>query len=252
MENIQGISWSIVVMFVLLSPLALTIGPSLPVDINANNFIVHWEGHNDTWANPVSWGALSVWPIVTLFAAGQTGVDRIFYSSQELLVGRFTYWEIGNFLFLGLMLIAAARMALRQASGARPYDYTLVIALATMGAFMFKTGSPAYYFVPAIALVILTRASVKNLAYYFMVVALSIVTVVALYGIGVFWLGSNPLLGVGLFDIDNPITHFAQGIMNSDQFINLGASANIVVLICLVVEVMRPLFASRRWDRQRP
>lgn len=242
-ENLQGMAWSVVFVFFLLAPFSLKIGPSLIADILAKTFVVNYEASNDRWTTVVSWSALSIWPLVTLIADGKTGLDRIFYSSKERLVGGLAYWQVGNLLFGTLFVAAAALVLLRRFSAARSSNYIPIIAMATLGLFMLKTEFAAFHILPALALVILSRRSMNNFAYCAVVTILSMTIFVPMYSIAGIWLSYNPFLSIGLFDPANPITRVFKDFITWDWFITLGSLANLLVLVWLGVLAARPLLS---------
>jgi len=239
-ENIRAISYSIVVMFLLLGPLSLQIGPTLWVDVILNALRLHVASGNGVWATLVSWNALSIWPMVTLLVSGQTGVNRIFYPATNKLVGSITYLQMGTYLFVGIIMVAVALIWFSRRLTVKPDSYLMMVALGTMGLFMLNTGSPAYHFIPVIALVILLRKSMSNSEYFTVVGILTFTTAVALYSVGVFWLQSDPLLGVGLFNATNPIVAFMGKVMTWNWFITLGSLANLFVMIFLFIKAIFP------------
>ncbi len=243
-ENLQAIAWSVVLVFLLLAPFSLKIGPSLSVDVVAKSFGVNYEASNDRWTTLVSWSALSLWPLVTLIADGQTGLNRIFYSSKERLVGELAYWQVGNLLFGALFVAAAALVLLRQSSATRSSSYIPIIALGTLGLFMLKTEFAAFHVLPALALVILSRRSMNNFAYCTIVAILTITIFVPMYSIAGVWQSYNPPLSIGLFDPANPITRFFKGLIAQDLFITLGSLANVLVLVWLGIVSVRPFLRA--------
>lgn len=234
-ENIKAIFWTIIVMFIIVAPFSLSIGPSLPVDILINSFHLHIRGANDPYTTLVSWGALSVWPLVTFSIDGQTGINRIFYSAMEPLIGTITYWHLGNILFIALLILLVIRLAFQRIS-----DYIPFISLGTLGFFMFKTGFSAFHFLPALALLIISRKSIKSSTYYLMVGILSITTFLSMYSLAAFWMTSHPLWNVGIFDPNNCVSGSIKVLVTSDIFITFGSLANLSLLIWLGLHCLKP------------
>ena len=239
-ENVQGVCWSVVMVFVILAPFLLAIGPSILVDLLANTFHLHVQAFNDRWTTLVSWSALSIWPLVTLAVDGQSGLNRIFYSSREVLIANVPYWQFGNVLFGGMFLAVAGLLGLRRSTAANPYGHIPLIAFATLGLFMLKTEFAAFHVLPALALLIVSGRLMNTLGYAISVLILTMTTFISMYSVAGIWMAYNPPLSVGLFDPANPFTHFFKGFLTWDWFITLGSLGNVGVLVWLGITAVRP------------
>jgi hypothetical protein len=242
-QNVRSFTWSVVALFLILSPLFFSIGPTLGIDVMINAFLLHGVGLNDSWATPVSWNGLSIWPMVTYLLDNQNGLGRIFYNAQIPLLGNISYLQMGTFLSIATIGLAGAIMYFKRLEGLS-FNYLTVVAMGTLALFMLKTGTPAYHFVPAIALVLLLRKSMSATEYCVAAGVLSLTTVIASYSVGIYWLGADPLFGIGLFDIANPVVSFIGKIMTWDWFITLGSLANIGLLIWLVIKSVLPKYSG--------
>jgi len=244
-ENIQGVCWSVVMVFLILAPFLLAIGPSILVDLLANTLHLHVQAFNDRWTTLVSWSALSVWPLFTHAVDGQSGLNRIFYSSREVLIATVPYWQFGNVLFGGMFLAVAGILGVRGSKVASPYGHIPMIAFATLGLFMLKTEFAAFHFLPALALLILSGRSMNTLGYTVSVLILTMTTFISMYSVAGIWMAYNPPLSVGLFDPANPVTRFFKDFLTWDWFITLGCLGNLGVLVWLGITAVRPYLWSR-------
>src|SRR5207249_182061 len=86
-QNATSLAWALIIIFVVMSPFLFSISPSFLADFMRNVLSVQEFGGNEAALTTVSLDAYSVWPLVTMFAAGQSGLGRMFYPSSSLLVG---------------------------------------------------------------------------------------------------------------------------------------------------------------------
>lgn len=242
-ENQRAVSWGVIMIFLLLSPFSLRIGPTLVEDNLLNALGLHFAGFNDQWTTLVSWSALSIWPLITRIVDGQTGLERVFFSAREPVIAGMAYWELGNFLF-GLLFVGVAALLSLRRSLADGAAYFPALSLAMLGLFMLKTEFAAFHLLPALALVILCRKSMGGLGYAVSVIVLTVTIFVPMYSIGAIWLSYNPPLSVGLFDPAQPVTRFFKSFMTRDWFLTLGSLANLFVLVGLAVTAAR----KPRWS----
>jgi hypothetical protein len=216
------------------------------VDIWANQLRFQEAGGNEAAQTVVSLGALSVWPLVTHFAEGVSGLARFRYPSVSPLIGDFTYQRISQLLTLGVVLVVAGALLFRRRSATGMGDCLPLLALGTTAFLMLKTGLAATHFVLGLPLLILCRRSMKSVPYYSLVAIWTITTLVTMYG----GLGSA-IAGVesmapALHSSNNPVTRLFMDLYSSDWFITAGSLANTLVLAWLALEVLRPLLAFRR------
>ena len=251
-ENAQAISWSIILTFLFLGPFLLEISPSLPLDIWANQLRFQEGGGNEAAQTVVSLGALSVWPLVTYFAEGVSGLARFSYPSVSPLVGDLTYQRISQLLTLGTVLVVAGALLLRRRSATAASDYLPLLALGTTAFLMLKTGLAATHLLIGLPLLILCRRSMKDAPYLSLVGIWTITTLVTMYGsLGSAISGVESLAPL-LHSSNNVVTRLFIDLHSSDWFISVGSLANAVVLGWLAVEGLRPLRASWRRSEAAP
>jgi len=237
-QNVEGMSWGVLISFILTAPLALMLAPSLPVDLFRAAFDVHVVGEDSARSTLVSWSALSVWPLVTQWAAGQADLGRIFYSSKEPLIGNVTYWHVGNVLFLAVLLMSILAIMLIKRTD-RSSKHIPILALGTLGLFLLKTGFAAFHLIPALALVIIGGSIFGRAAHYLAVTGLTLTTFVAMYGVAGVWMTTHPWWNVGLFSPEHPVTQVFIRLLTSDWFITMASLSNLAVLGWLAVVVVR-------------
>jgi hypothetical protein len=234
-QNLQAVTWLVIAVFLILGPFLFIIGSSLVVDLLANAAKLHVKGLNDQWTSLVSWGALSVWPLITRFAHGESGLDRLVLSSRTPLIGGITYWQLGNWLFGVFFVTLATMVGLRGPSGNDGRNYIPAIALGTLGLFLLKTEFAPFHGLPALVLVVLSRKSMDDVTYCATVAALTATTFLAMYSIAAVWLSYNSIMSIGLFDPGNSLTRFFRAFITRDWFISIGSLANLTVLAWLAL-----------------
>ncbi len=234
-ENVAAISWSIILVFILISPFLLSIGPSLPKDVLANTLYVQTAGGNEPVFNIVSYDAYSIWPLITYVDAGQRGLSRIFYSSTAPLLGSLSYQQVGQILALGVILIAAGLLLFYRKVRSSPENYFLVLALGMIGFFVFATGLAATTFVIGLPFLIICKRSLRNVAYYSVIGLWTMTTFVPMYGSLGFDISNVGYLAPALYQ--STLTRYFMALYSSDLFITLGTVVNLMIFVWLGAEV---------------
>ncbi len=243
-ENVEAISWSIVVAFLFLGPFALAISPSLPVDILVNTLLVQPRGNEALW-NAVSLDAYSVWTLVTYFVGGAKGLARIFYPSVAPLIGPITYRQLSQILTTALILFLAGILLVhRKAARDR---YIPIVALGTLSLLVLYTGFSSVHFVIGLPLLVLCRKSMDSAVYYTVIAIWTVTTFVPMYGIFGFAIAGVGYLAPALHHSSNAITHLFMDLFSSDRFMTLGAAANVIALLWLLCEAL--LFGGSSAER---
>ena len=238
-RTILSIAWAVIAMFIVLVPLSLSVAPSLPIDVFANAFLLHVGHGNDPWTQPASYGAMSIWPLVTQVVGHAHGVNRILYPALTWLFGRHSYYNVGNDL-LALSLESLAIVALvRKKRLAQPGQLSLLLATASACLLMLVTGTPGYYFLLVIFLLAMSRPALKASVFWYCLLVVSATTFFSEYGMGAYWLTHSSVWSVGVYDPSIPLTHVAGELPTFDWFITLCCIANLTVLLLLVVNVFR-------------
>jgi hypothetical protein len=236
-DNLPAISWTVIVNFVVWAPLTLATSPSLPVDVLLNTLHVQEAGGNQSVLTTVSQDAYSVWPLVTYFLHGSTGVLRAFTPSSSIVVGGLTYQVLSQIVTVAAMLVVCAAL-LRKRATIEPGGYIPTVALGVTAFLMLLTGIVATHFLLALPLLILCRPWMNPTAFWFVVVTWTITTFVPMYGD----------MGASITVIDYPllapernaVTHFFVSLYSWDRFITTGVVANICALIWLGWLALRP------------
>jgi hypothetical protein len=242
-ENISGLSWTVIVMFIAIAPLTLATSPSLPVDIMLHNFNVQEAGGNNPALTTVSQGAYSIWPLVTFFANGTSGTGRAYTPSAGMLFGSVTYQLAGQVLTVVAMLVFGAALWMRAQTRDLVGSHLPFVTLGVMSFLMLLTGVVSTHFLLALPLVILCRRWMDPIAYWYVVVTWSIGTLVPMFGdMGMALRGRGyPLLGPEY----NPVTRFVVDLYSWDRFINVAIVANICAVVWLAVLAFRPSSSTR-------
>ena len=233
-ENVAAISWSVILIFTFISPFLVSISPSLPKDILANTLYVQEAGGNELVFNIVSYDAYSIWPLITYLVAGQRGLSRIFFSSAAPLLGPLNYQQVSQIITLGVILIAAGLLLFNRKLRSSPENYFLVLALGTIGFFVFATGLAANHFVIGLPFLIMCKRSLRNVAYYSVIGLWTLTTLVPLYGSLGFAISNVGYLVPTIYQ--SPATGYFMALFSSDLFITLGTVANVMIFAWLDAE----------------
>ena len=242
-ESVVAISKAVISVFVILLPFSLLISPTLPVDNLFNAFFLHVGTGNDTWTLPLSWGGLSVWPLVVPLFYDLSGIGRVLFPAQTEAFGAMTFFEAGTLLVVGVVAALAIRTLFRQPERRPQMSISVLMAAATMALFTLKTGTPTYHFILPLALLIAARASLPRFAYWTSVAILSTTAFVSMYAMGSYWLTRHPTWSVGLYDEGNPVSRVFATMADQDWYIVVGSVANLLVLGMLLWFSFRPFYA---------
>jgi len=236
-QNLWAVSWTVILIFVVLAPLTLATSPSLPIDVALANVRNQQAGGNPAVFFPVSFDAYSIWPLVTYLAHGASGLLRMFTTSSTSLIGSVTYQGASQFLTLGAALFVCAAVLIRTSSTKRPGAYLPFVALGISSFLMLVTGSLATYFLLAIPFLLLSRPWMGTLAYFYVVIAWTITTLVPMFGdMGIVISSQDyPLLATA----HNAVTRFFVQLYASDRFITIGVTANVCAVLWLAYSTFR-------------
>jgi len=243
-ENVSAISWTLIVTFIAWLPLTLAISPSLPVDVMLNNFSVQENGGNEAILTTVSQSAYSLWPLVTFFAHGASGLDRSFTPSAALLVGSLTYQQAGQILTVVALLVVSAALAFRKRARLEEGGYIPLVALGITSFLMLLTGLVATHFLLALPFLILCRRWIGALPLVGIVVIWTVTTLVPMFG------EMSSVLAQQQYPIlagqSNAIRLFVSQLYGSDRFINAAIVANLCAVIWLALLIFGPGRPSTR------
>jgi hypothetical protein len=236
-QNLVSVSWVVILTFILSAPLTLAIGPSLPFDILLNNLRVQEAGGNDAALTTVSQGAYSIWPLLTYFLNGASGMQRAIIRSSTVVVGPLTYQLVAQILTVAAIGLLVAILARRKRSSFDQGGYVPIIALGVASFLMLLTGGVATHFLLALPFFLLCRRWVGSDAYFFVALAWTITTLVTMFGdMGlVISTRDYPFLAPE----NNAITRFMVTMFTSDKFISVGVTANICAVAWLAIRTFR-------------
>ncbi len=227
--SIRALSWTVVTVFLLLLPLTLAIGPTLPVDVTLNNFVIQQAGGNAARLSTVSQDAYSIWPLVTYVVSGASGLQRAFTPSSADVVGSLTYQRLGLILTVVALLAIGAALALRSREKLENGGYLPLVALGICSFLMLLTGVVATHFLLALPFLLLCRRWMGGIAYFYVAAIWTVTTLVPMYGDmgGVITAADYPALA------NSVLTRVAVGLYQWDRFITVSIVANLCALVWL-------------------
>jgi len=238
-ENLAAISSTVIITFIAILPMTLATSPSLPIDIMLNNFHVQQGGGNERTLTTVSQDAYSIWPLVTYFARGASGLGRAFTPSADRLIGPLSY-QIASQAFTAIALsLTSSTLALRKSSEIRAGHYMPLAAVGVMSFLMLFTGILATYFLLALPMILLTRRWTDNLAYFFSVAVWTISTLVPMFGDMGIALTAASQANAPLAPENSPLTQFFINLYASDRFITVAVVGNVCAVVLLAVSAFR-------------
>jgi len=242
-QNFSALSWTVIVVFLLLTPFTLATSPSLPIDVMLHNVNVQEGGGNVVILTTVSQDSYSIWPLVTLFARGASSLQRAFTPSSDLLIGSLTYQRVSQVLTVSAMLVLAGTLVFKKRATEEAGAYLPFVALGIASFLMLLTGILATHFLLALPFLLLCRRWMGSGAYFYVAAIWTITTLIPMYGdMGVVMSAQDyPLLARA----NNQITQFVVHLYGSDRFITVGVVANICAVIWLAVLAFRPSLSTR-------
>jgi len=238
-QNIEALSWAVVMTFLILLPFTLATSPSLPIDINLNNFRVQEAGGNQAQLSTVSQDAYSIWPLVTYALNGASGLSRAFTPSSAEVFGHVTYRLLGLILTLAALLAVSVALVVRRRSALESGGYLPFVALGICSFLMLLTGVVATHFLLALPFLLLCRRWMGGIAYFYVAAIWTVTTLVPMFGdMGVVISATDyPLLAPA----HNAITRFFVNLYAWDRFITVAVVGNLCALLWLAwVAFRRP------------
>jgi hypothetical protein len=237
-HNLAALSWTVIVAFVIVTPLTLATSPSLPIDIMLNNLHIQEAGGNQASLTTVSQDAYSVWPLVTYFLRGASSVQRAFTPSTEVLIGPVTYQMASQILTVLAMLFVVVALLARQRSAISAGGYLPLVALGVTSFLMLLTGVVATHFLLALPMLLLCRRWMDPIAYCYVIAIWSISTLVPMFGdMGVAL--SQQVKYSPLAPAHNVLTQLFVNLYAWDRFITVAIVANVCAVIWLAVLALR-------------
>jgi len=245
-DNLRAISWTVIVSFILMAPFSLSISPSLPVDYVFRTYVYHFaNGQADQAALGIAPAFYSLWTLPLLWVSGKHGIDRMWTSSTEHLIGSLTYGQLAAALSVVFLLVVGAVILLNKRITAKPGQYLPVVAFGLLGWLLVTPGLISRYMVYGVVGVILCRLAFKTPAYLAAVGVLTAIACISIYGhlADDFW-GYSGGLNV-LSPLNNSVSHQLFALFSADWFINVAAVSNLVLLAVLGAKVLGIVLGGR-------
>jgi hypothetical protein len=236
-QNVAALSWTVIVVFILLTPFTLATSASLPVDVMLHNLNVQEGGGNVAILTTVSQDSYSIWPLVTYAVRGASSLSRAFTPSSDLLIGSLTYARVSQVLTVSAMLVVAGTLVFRKRATDGAGAYIPFVALGIASFLMLLTGIVSTHFLLALPFLLLCRKWMSAQAFFFVIAIWSITTFVPMYGdMGVVMSSQDyPLLARA----HNQVTQFFVSLYSADRFITVAVVANICAVIWLATFAFR-------------
>jgi hypothetical protein len=246
-RNVYALSWATLLTFVIMSPLLVSISPSLPQDYLLGTYKAQTvsEPGADQY-NYVSYDGYNVWPLVTAIASGQSGHSRLYFPQDSPVVPGLSYAVLGNLIFVAIalvLLVGLLAAALRHPPGG---FYMPFAAAALMALLVFKTGVSAHHFLIVLPLLLLSRKFLPNIIYYLAAAAITVTSFVGMYGSLGFALQGVGDLAPTLEPARNGVTRFFMALFLNDRFITAAVLSNAVVLLIAMGASARTLWRMPR------
>lgn len=251
-KTIRGLALAVIAVFVVLLPLSLTVSPTLPADVIGNALFMHVGSGNDPWTLPVSWGAFTLWPILTTLTQGVGGVDALLYPATTPLSGLFglTPYESASplkFLFLAVMMALAGRRARDLLESGQ---YLVVMTAAALSLLILGTGTPSYHLVLPATLALMSTTGLTRLEHNLAIATLNVTLAISMYGMGAYWLSAHPDWSVGVFDENFWATGLGIQLVQSTPLVFSLCAANVAILVLFTYRAFRPAIPAT--DTGRP
>ena len=235
-ENVRGASWGAIIVFLLLAPLSLTIGPSLPLDAFLNVFQAQERGGNEQVLGAVSLNAFTIWPLVTYLFEGASGSERFAFSRSNPFLGGFSYAQVSLMVSLATVLLCGLALLVRRKTS-EPGRYVPWVALGTTGFLLLKTGLVPTHMVLALPFLILCAGRLPGWAYFTVVGLWSFSALVSQYGALGLAIEQAPHLAPALHSSANALTRLLIAFMSQDWSIHLGVMTNVVAALLVLLAV---------------
>jgi hypothetical protein len=244
-QNLRAVSRSVVVAFLLVTPIMFATSISLPLDnVLYVSRIQNFPDPAVASAQPVSGWSYNIWPLIAKLTNGLSGPSRFLVSQNTPLMGSLTYLDLSNILFFGSVLVMACLILLRRDGRTLGKDYLLLLCLGFFAALIFKTGTESAHFILVLPLLILLRKSLNKHAFYVLVSVFSIFLLVATFSQFASVISPIPDLEPLLNYDNNLVTRFFVDLSMTDWFITLGSLASMATFVWLFAETVRSVKVS--------
>jgi hypothetical protein len=162
-----------------------------------------------------------------------TGISRFLYPSYAPLIGELSYQRVSLILVIAILLGAAALLFVKRRSADFNFDL-LVLAVGTVGFMLTKTGLAGTHFLLALPLIILTRPSSRSVEFFLVVGIWSLTTFASMYSGFGYGVSSVPELAPLLHPSRNGLTQVIMHLQDTDWFITLMSTLNLIVFAWLL------------------
>lgn len=237
-ETVQAVSRTVIVVFILMLPLTLATGPSLPIDIMVDDFRIQEAGGNEPSLTTVSQDAYSLWPLVTGITEGASGLQRSFTPSAKPFVGTLSYQRVSQLLTLIVILGLAVVLWIRGPSFG-PGDYLPYLALGITAFLLLMTGLVATHFVLALPFLLLCRRQLGTVGLLTVAILWSATTFLSMYGDMGNVIGQLDQSTMPIRPSVNALTRAVIDLYSSDRMITTAVVANLCVGAWLAVATFR-------------
>jgi hypothetical protein len=242
-QNVESISWTVIGSYIIMAPFLLHFAPSFPVDYVKRMFDVQLA--NGAEVALVSKGAYNIWPLVTGFFEGQSGLGRLQFPEDSTLINGMGYGQVSNLIFLALVAMIGEFFLFRPKACKSARSYLPLIAVGMLGWSMFLTDMGARYFIYALGLIIASRPGIRTIPFFAIVGVLTVTITITTYGVLGGAIENVPQFAPALHSSNNILTRLVMDLYAADWFITLGVLANLAALILLAVEAALQALRAR-------
>jgi hypothetical protein len=230
-DNVNAISWTLIVSFIVMAPFSLSISPSLPFDYVFRTYVYHFaNGQADQAALGIAPAFYSVWTLPLLWVSGLHGLDRMWTPSTVHVFGSVTYGQFGAGLSVVFLLVVGTIILLSKRISTSPGQYFPVVAFGTLGWLLVTPGLISRYLVYGIVVVILCRRAFSTRGYLLAVGVVTVIACISIYGhLADDFLGYSGGANV-LSPLNNGVSHGLFALFSADWFITAAAEVNLVLL----------------------
>ncbi|MEM9463822.1 MAG: hypothetical protein AAGA90_00520 [Actinomycetota bacterium] len=231
-RNLAALPTAIAASFLAILPFSLLLSPTLPVDNFVNVYLLHLSDGNDGWTLPASWGAASIWPLVTAGSFGMSGVERLLFSAEEELFTGFSLHRLATLTSATTLALLALGLVVARLRGRR-VPVVLLVATASLTLFLVNTATPSYHLVLPLALLIAAQPALPRAGYWTAVTYLTTTTTITMWAMGSYWMSRHQFWGVGIYDPDFFLARWGNTVAQNDFAITTMIIMNLFVLVIL-------------------
>lgn len=257
-QTLQGFSVATpLVLLVSMPYLAAGYPPSIALDPILGSIFIFGGSEMEEAFQTVSFDSYNLWSLVTLWRDGAHGLSRLHFPDQTGL-GPLSYHQVGVLAFFAAIAGLTLWLLTSRRVSKEPQLIFLVLALGMLAELLLPTRSIARYLVFPLIFALVAAGGAQIKAAWFVVGALTLTSLVGMYGSVASGLESSAFLAPRLAPANNPLSALALHVFRSDPAITLGALLNLAALLSLATTLWLPPGATlrvRRWlpaRRRRP